>query len=745
MNLIEKIPERVKETVQKRDGKNEILLYVCADLDNDENYCDVHLAVTEGKLYRIIYKDDYEFVDTYDSSDIDSLKIELMIATGRVLIKKDDNLFPLCTFTTGKGRVMGAFNHLFKKAINNNLTKEDIESDDIKNLSDQICPICGSRYIEPERKICPKCMDKGSLFKRVLKYLTKYKSKTVAIFLLISFSSIMAIVAPFLTGSILYDEVLTPGGKFYKMILPIVMVILFARVLSYVFEVLYGAIVGEVSARLCYDIKKDVFSSMQNLSMNFFSSRQTGNLMTRVNNDVTRIQNFLIDGAPYVVINVLQILVVVSVLFCINPIITALILIPVPFTILFFIKYLPKLYSHFDRSHYKNSDMNSLLSDALAGIRVVKAFSGEREEIKRFNKTNNEVYDAELTLRNVTSTIFPFVNMFLALGTFVVWGVGGYFVIKGSMSFGSLMTFSACTGILYSPLQFLTEVFYWWSDCMNSAQRVFEIIDSKPEISEKENAIPLKNIRGDVEFKNVDFYYEPNNQILKDISFKVEAGKTLGIVGKTGAGKSTIVNLITRLYDTKGGGVFIDGHNVKDVKIQDLKDNVAIVSQEIFLFVGTVAENIKYANSNATMDEIIAAAKAAYAHDYIMNLPDGYETYIGEGGRSLSGGERQRISIARAILKNPKILILDEATAAMDTETERQIQKALNSLIKCRTTLMIAHRLSTLKDADSLIVIGNGEVKESGTHDELIHKKGEFFNLYKIQAEALKHIGIAEE
>ncbi len=744
MDLIEKIPEKVKEAVYKNDNGKEILLYVCADLDDNENYCDVHIAVTEGKLHKIIFKDDYEFIDTYDKNDIDSLKVELMLATGRLLIQKDENLFPLCSFTTGKGRHIGAFEHLFKKAINNELTDEDKENDDIKNLADQFCPVCGSRYIEPERKICPKCMNKGSLFKRVLKYLTRYKAKTAAILVLITLSSVMSIISPFLTGSVLYDEVLTQGGKLYGMIFLLVMIIFIARVISYIFEILYAAIIGEVSSRLCYDIKKDVFSAMQNLSMNFFSSRQTGNLMTRVNSDVTHIQNFLVDGAPYVIINILQIIVIVSVLFYLNPIITLLVLIPVPVTILFFAKYLPTLYSYFDRSHFKNSDMNNLLSDALAGIRVVKAFSGEKEEIKRFDKTNNEVYSAEITLRNVTSTLFPFVNMFLSLGTFVIWGVGGYFVIKGTMSFGVLMTFSACTGMLYSPLQFLTEVFYWWSDCMNSAQRVFEIIDTAPEIAEKENAVSLKNINGEVEFKNVDFYYEPNKQILKDISFKVEAGKTLGIVGKTGAGKSTIVNLITRLYDTKGGSVYIDGHNVKDVKIQDLKDNVAIVSQEIFLFIGTIADNIKYAKSDATMDEVIAAAKAAFAHEFIMNLPDGYETFVGEGGRSLSGGERQRISIARAILKNPKILILDEATAAMDTETEKQIQKALNTLIEGRTTLMIAHRLSTLKDADSLIVIEHGKVKESGTHDELIKKKGEFYNLYKIQTEALKHIGITE-
>lgn len=313
-----------------------------------------------------------------------------------------------------------------------------------------------------------------------------------------------------------------------------------------------------------------------------------------------------------------------------------------------------------------------------------------------------------------------------------------------SLSLGGLMTYTASTPLIYGPLEyFINFAVYGWSEFITSASRTFDLMDIKPDILEKENPIPLDDFRGDVEFRNVNFAYEANNPILKDVSFKLESGKTLGIVGRTGSGKSTIVNLLIRLYDTVSGKILIDGHNVEDVKIADLRKNVAMVSQEVYIFKGSIADNIRYAKPDATIEEIITAAKIANAHDFIMQMPDGYEQYIGESGRSLSGGERQRISIARAILKDAKLLILDEATAAMDTKTERDIQNALSRLIEGKTTIMIAHRLSTLRDADSLIVIDDGKVVESGTHSELINAKGKYYDLYKIQSEAFKHIGVA--
>ncbi len=404
----------------------------------------------------------------------------------------------------------------------------------------------------------------------------------------------------------------------------------------------------------------------------------------------------------------------------------------------------------FRRMHHRvwvmRSRARSLVSDNINGQRVIKAFAKENDEFEHFSKESDAVRDAEVRLGVAEATLFPILDIFVLLLTTAVLASGGVMVAKGegNMTTGTLLSFIVYVNMLKEPFGFLSWISNWWSRCSDSAQRVFEIADAVPDITEKDDAVGFDNIRGDVEINELEFEYEPARPVINKLSLKVPAGTMLGIVGKTGAGKTTIANLIARLYDAKEGNVKIDGIDVRELKLSELRRNIGLVSQDIYLFIGSIADNIRYAKPDASMDEVIAAAKAACAHDFIMKLPDGYETRVGAGGQSLSGGEKQRVSIARTIIQNPKILILDEATAAMDTETERNIQASLGLLTHGRTTIAIAHRLSTLRDSDYLAVIDNGAIAEYGTYQELIKQKGEFYRLYKIQAEALKTIGIGD-
>jgi ATP-binding cassette subfamily B protein len=430
-------------------------------------------------------------------------------------------------------------------------------------------------------------------------------------------------------------------------------------------------------------------------------------------------------------------------LICILNIRLALaVIIIMPLSILFF----RLLWSVFKRFHHKDwvygAQLNSMVSDSVNGQRVIKAFAREDEESGRFSAVSKKQTDVDIQAWNVGFTAFPLIYLFMFLGQVIVTAYGGVMVYNGEITIGTLMLFIACLTMLYGPLEFMSWVSNWWARCVDSAQRVFEVIDAKPDVEEPDDPVELESFSGKIDIKGVWFEYDPATPVLKGMDLEVRAGEMMGIVGKTGAGKSTIANLIARLYDVTAGEILIDGVNVKRLPLKVLRDNVGIVSQDIYLFIGSIADNIRYARPNASFEEVICAAKAAKAHEFIMNLPNAYETRVGAGGEDLSGGERQRLSIARTIIQNPKILILDEATAAMDTQTEAAIQESLNKLQHGRTTIAIAHRLSTLRDADSLTVIDNGKVTETGTHAELLAKKGEYHKLYTIQLEGLKTINM---
>ncbi len=560
------------------------------------------------------------------------------------------------------------------------------------------------------------------------------------ILLTIIVSSIFAVLSPIFGSQMLYDDVLAEGGKYYGQILMIVLLIAGVDLAGMLIRIISGIITSKIVPVVTHRLRVKIFSSLQRLSLDFFTGKQTGSLMSRVDRDSQNIYWFFTDIVPYGLTNVFKIVGIAVIMLTLSPLLSLGIILTITMIEIVqhrFYKSQRKLYRKFDVA---TRSANSVLSDVMNGQRVVKAFAREQREIERYSLKNTEAYTINSRINLRIANTIPVIWTFYRVVNKLVFFVGAVMVIKGHILFGALSALLSYTEMAVDPINFFTWIGDRWAKCMDAASRMFEILDALPTVKEDEHPVRIENMRGEIELKNVSFEYEAGHPIIKNVSLKVEAGKMYGIVGKTGAGKSTIINLMARLYDVTGGEITIDGVPIRKIAFEDLRRNIGIVSQETYLFIGSIADNIRYADPEASMEEVIEAAKSANAHEFITKLPEGYNTRVGEGGISLSGGEKQRISIARAIIQKPNVLILDEATAAMDTRTERKIQAAIDNLKQGRTIISIAHRLSTLRDADMLCVIENGELKESGTHDELIRRKGKYFELYKLQAEALQFI-----
>jgi ATP-binding cassette subfamily B protein len=729
-----------------------LLFSVHTDMTLDSDFSDAYVAVSSSHLYilygiervvrtegarRIVAEYETHSVESHPLQELGELRTEALLSTCRLLAKKDDKEKLVLLFTLGHQSFV---DRLVK--VTKNIEEKKPPLDEVKLEDELFCEKCGTRYPEPERRLCPKCTDKMSIFMRLLSFFKFYKGKVAACTIVMLVITVLNIVAPYVGTRMFVDEVLHEGGRFFGMILGIVMVVVGVRALSTFFNALYQYVLAKTMPWIIYDLQLRIFEAMQRLSVSFYTSKRTGSLMNRIGRDSRNIYWFFVDGLPFVLINLAQFIGIFVVMFVVEWRLALIILTVIPVTGVMF-RILMRLFKRFHHKFWVvNSQLNNMVSDSVNGQRVIKAFAREDEESRRFRDMGNRQAALETGMHNLGWTAFPLIYLFMFFGQVVVTFLGALLVIDGDLSLGTLLMFLVFLSMLQGPLQFLSTVSNWWARCVDAAQRVFEVIDARSDIEEPPNPIVIDNFKGEIKVTDLWFQYEPAVPILKGLSLEVKAGKTLGIVGKTGSGKSTLANLIARLYDPGEGSVYVDGVNVKDISLSQLRANIGVVSQEIYLFIGSIADNIRYAKPEATIEEVVWAAKMASAHDFICALPDAYETRVGAGGQDLSGGERQRLSIARTIIQNPKILILDEATAAMDTETEGKIQAALNKLQADRTTIAIAHRLSTLKDADSLAVINDGKVVEQGTHTELMKLKGEYHKLYGIQMEGLKVISM---
>ncbi|MCL5103135.1 MAG: ABC transporter ATP-binding protein/permease [Armatimonadetes bacterium] len=583
-------------------------------------------------------------------------------------------------------------------------------------------------------KYTPK--NKRAAFGRLANYLRPYgKSVAVGAAANLGFG-LIGVIPPLIWGAITDQVVMANRAPYPARVRYLILCalgLLGAYTVGALLSYARAYIMHILGEKVILQVRKDIYARLQTLSVSYFDNRQTGEIMSRVTSDTQVVEEFVNHAADTLVCDAVRLAGMCVIMFSISTTLTLVALIPLP--ILFFASY---TFSRRIRSIYRAvrerlAEISAGVQERISGIRVIKAFAREDHEFESFRADAESYYDERVKAVKLWTRFFPSVDWLTRLGYVAVWVTGPILIMRGEATMGTLVIFSAYVGMFYDPVGNLARINDTIQRSLAAAERIFEVIDEEPLIKDDENAIELPRIQGRVEFDHVTFSYDDGEETLKEICIKAEPGQIVALVGRSGAGKTSIVNLIPRFYDPKAGRVLVDGFDIKYAKQRSLRGQIGMVLQDTFLFNGTVSMNIRYGKLDATEDEIIAAAKAANAHEFICAMPCGYDTEIGERGIKLSGGQKQRIAIARAILADPRILILDEATSSVDSESEYLIHRAMDRLMEGRTTFVIAHRLSTIKHANQIITLENGRVTEIGDHKSLLDQDGVYSQMYSMQ------------
>jgi len=571
---------------------------------------------------------------------------------------------------------------------------------------------------------------KSEIVLKLLEYLKPYKLKSFIVILLMIIVMICGIINPLLL-EIAIDNYVVNKNVNGLMVIGVVLIIV--NLIAWILSKIRWTMITSVTNNILVNIRHELYSHIQYLSFDFFDSRPVGKILARVVGDVNALKNLFSQSIQSFIPQLLNLLCVAVIMFILNfkLAIACVILLPLLGIAMFYIE----IHSRKRWEVYRNkrSNLNGFTHEDFSGIKVVQGFAKEEGTEKNFKAMVKELSDAFVKAVKLNDFFWPLVELSWGVGTLVVFAVGYKLVMNNEIKIGTLIAFLMYVGMFWRPIMNLSSFYNTLITNFSAADRIFDILDVKPIIKNSKNAKKIGKIYGNVEFKNVNFSYDENTKVLKNVSFKVNKGERIALVGATGAGKSTIISLISRFYDPTSGEVLVDGKNIKYVDLESLRSQMGIMLQDTFLFSTTIMENIRYGKLDATDEEVIAAAKAVNAHDFIMKLEKGYNTEVNERGSRLSLGQRQLVSFARALLANPRILILDEATSNIDTETERLVQSGIEKLLASRTSFVVAHRLSTIRDCDKIMVINNGRIEEVGNHDELIRNKGSYYDLYMTQ------------
>lgn len=614
-----------------------------------------------------------------------------------------------------------------------------------------VCPKCGRTLLHPGAE-CIMCRSKTKIVKQLAKYITP-QIKTIIICIILSLiTTALSLVPPTITGFIV-DVVFKDGGRSSigilntivdavghesgRLLATMIACLLFTYIFQHGIGIVRSYLMRAVGDKAVSALRNDIYHKAQFLPMKFYDKTSTGSVINRISSDSANLQNFMLRITQEAVVHAFQLVGIVIIMLTLNPTLTLLSLIPVVFIVIATRIFSRKIRPYYRRIWRRWSAVFATLADSIPCIKVVKSFAGENRSSDKFEEKNNDWLQMDLKIGKLATAFPQIISFLVTCGTLIIWGVGGSRVIEGvpGYSAGLIVSFISYASMFYNPVTFFANLSDSFQSALASTEKILDILEAEPETHAESHVIP-KDLKGKIEFLHVGFSFDRTKKVLDDVTLTINPGEVVGIVGTTGSGKSTLVNLLMRFYDDYSGEILVDGHNIKNFDLSAYRSEIGYVQQEPMMFRDTIYNNIAYSNPDASVEDVIHAADIANAHGFIAKHPDAYDTMLGERGIGLSGGEKQRISIARAVLKSPSILIFDEATAAVDSETEHLIQEAIDRLIAGKTTLMIAHRLSTLRRANRIIVVDDGKIIENGSPEELMALKGKYYKLVQIQTMA---------